>query len=320
MNSTRSTQWRPRNSIGVGLSLLVLMVLVIGSRPAVADTPSPTNATTATNCSTIHLSVSNPSPGDVLTPGNYVINGQAFDTTGSASPSIDRVEAFLDNPREAGGRLLGQVSPSDTAPQFLTASTFALLVNIPNTPADNNTHQLFVYARSAQSGAEVVLTVTFQLNKPLAVDPFTPTPTPPPDTLSLKPCGSPTPTPTFPPFPQPTAGVTPGVSGALTLRVGNPQPGDSVSPGMYVFQGQAFDPSAQGSSGVDRVQVFLDPREQGGHVLGFAQLGPGVPLAPFGFQLTAPIPNRKGNHLLTVYAHSSVTGQEASVSVPISIT
>jgi hypothetical protein len=312
------SRMRPTSTIGFGFAVLALMVLVAGgSGPVDADTTSTTNANT--NCSSIHLSISNPSPGDVLTPGNYVINGQAFDTTGAASPSIDRVEAFLDNPRDSGGRLLGQVSPNDTAPHFLTASTFALLVNIPNTPADNNTHQLFVYARSQQSGAEVVLGVTFQLNKPLAVDPFTPTPTPPPDTLSLKPCGSPTPTPTFPPFPQPTAGATPGVSGALTLRLGNPQPGDSVSPGMYVFQGQAFDPSAQGSSGVDRVQIFLDPREQGGQVLGNAQLGPTVPLAPFGFQLTAALPNRKGNHQLTVYAHSSETGQEASVSVPITI-
>jgi hypothetical protein len=88
---------------------------------------------------------------------------------------------------------------------------------------------------------------------------------------------------------------------------------------MYVFQGLAFDPQAQGSSGVDRVQIFLDPRDQGGQVLGDAMIGPSVPLAPFGFQLTAAVPNRKGNHQLTVYARSSVNGQEAAVSVPISI-
>jgi len=122
-----------------------------------------------------------------------------------------------------------------------------------------------------------------------------------------------------PPFPAPTAGATPGVAHTLTLRVGNPQAGDSVSAGMYVFQGLAFDSLAQGTSGVDRVAIFLDPRDQGGQILGDAMLGPGVPQAPFGFQLTAALPNRKGGHLLTVYARSSVTGQEATVSIPITI-
>jgi hypothetical protein len=88
---------------------------------------------------------------------------------------------------------------------------------------------------------------------------------------------------------------------------------------MYQFQGLAFDPLAQGSSGVDRVSIFLDPREQGGQFLGDAMLGGDVPQAPFGYQLIAALPNRKGGHLLTVYAHSSVTGAEAEVSVPITI-
>jgi hypothetical protein len=70
---------------------------------------------------------------------------------------------------------------------------------------------------------------------------------------------------------------------------------------MYMFQGVAFDPAAHGASGVDRVAIFLDPRDQGGQYLGDAMLGPNV------------------RHLITVYAHSSVTGQETSRSVPITI-
>ena len=251
-----------------------------------------------------------------------MVNGQAVDSSAATPPGIDRVQAFVDNPRQTGGHLVGEVDATNTNPsQFLNAGGFALLASIPNTPADNNTHFLYVYARSSQTGAEQSLMITFQLNKPLSVGSFTPTPTPPPNVQALATCGSPTPTPTFPPFPlaAPGVGATPGAVRALTLRVGNPSAGDTVSAGMYVFQGVAFDPQAQGSSGVDRVQVFLDPRDQGGVYLGDATLGPNVPQAPFGFQLTAPLPDRKGGHLVTVYAHSSVTGQETSVSVPITI-
>jgi len=308
--------------IALGCALLIVSVMVSGSIPVVADTPSQPNSATGSNCSPIHLTLSNPSPGDVLRPGNYVVNGEAIDTSASVAPGIDRVQAFADSSRENGGELVGEVTDSNTMPnQFLNGSGFALLADIPSAPADNNTHYLYVYARSRQTGSEQLLTVTFQLNKPLEVNAFTPTPTPPPDVLALKTCGTPTPTPTFPPFPlaAPTAAATPGAVPPLTLRVGNPSPGDTVSAGMYMFHGVAFDPAAQGASGVDRVVIFLDPRDQGGQYLGDAMLGANVPQAPFGYQLTAALPNRKGGHSITVYAHSSVTGQETSRSVPITI-
>jgi hypothetical protein len=84
-----------------------------------------------------------------LTPGNYVINGQAMDTTSPEAPGIDRVQAFLDNSREAGGRLVGEVAPGASAPRSLTASGFALLVNIPNThPTTTRTSCSCMRARS----------------------------------------------------------------------------------------------------------------------------------------------------------------------------
>jgi hypothetical protein len=193
-----------------------------------------------------------------------------------------------------------------------------VVATIPNTQADENTHVLYTYARSAQTGAEEVLAVTVQLNKPLRVGPFTPTPTPPPTVLSVVPCGSPTPTPTFPAFPVGAAAATPGLAGALTLRVSNPQPGDIVSHGMYVIQGLAFDTMARGSSGVDRVQVFLDPRDAGGLFLGDARLGVS-PGGAFSFQLVTPLPNRQGGHVLSFYAHSSVADRETSVQVPVTL-
>jgi hypothetical protein len=307
--------------IAVGVAILLASAMLDGSLAVVADAPGPTGSPASSNCTSIHLTLSNPSPGDVLSPGAYVVNGLAVDSTAAALPGIDRVQAFVDNPRQAGGHLVGEVDATSTnASQFLSAGGFTLLVNIPDTPADHNTHFMYVYARSSGTGVEQSLMVTFQLNKPLSVDPFTPTPTPPPNVQALATCGSPTPTPTFPPFPLAAPGVpaTPGAIRALTLRVGNPSGGDTVSAGMYTFQGVAFDPQAQGNTGVDRVQVFLDPRDEGGVYLGDAMLG-SVPQAPFGFQLTAPLPNRKGGHLVSVYAHSSVTGQETAVSVPITL-
>src|SRR5262249_4262218 len=151
---------------------------------------------------------------------------------------------------------------------------------IPETLASDTTHQIFVYARSARTGAEQSLSVTVQLKKPLSVGAFTPTPTPPPVELARKSCGSPTPTPTFPPFPVVAAGVTPGAVEPLTLSVANPQTGDDVAHGMYVIQGLAFDTAARGGLGIDHVLVFLDSRDAGGQLLGEAQLGIPAPGGP----------------------------------------
>jgi hypothetical protein len=308
------------------IALMAAIVLIGGTLPVGADV-SLGQAATST-CSTIRLAVSNPSPGDVLQPGNYLIAGQAADTTSASPPGIDRVQAFFDSSRDTGGKLIGQIDTNATAPQSLGPSGFNLLVNIPNTTSVSNTHELFVYARSHVSGVEQVETVTFQLNRTVPTDPWTPIPTPPPNMLSLPPCGTPTPTPTFPAFPGVAstpgiaASVTPGVVPLTspTLRVDNPQPGDTISAGMHVFEGLAFDSLAQSATGVDRVEIFLDPREQGGQLIGDATLGgANATHSPFSYELTAPIPNRKGGHMLTVYAHSSVTNLETSVSIPITV-
>jgi hypothetical protein len=109
-------------------------------------------------------------------------------------------------------------------------------------------------ALSIASGCALpVLADTPNQSNPATGAVCTPTPTPPPDALAVAMCGTPTPTPTFPPFPlaAPTGAATPGAVPPLTLRVGNPSPGATVSAGMYMFQGVAFDPAAQGASGVD---------------------------------------------------------------------
>jgi hypothetical protein len=292
--------------------LVVASTLALASLPAGADqTAAVSGPAVTTTCSTQRLVLFSPRPGDLLTPGNTVIQGQAVDTAAASTPSVDRVQVFWDQSRDNGGLFLGGVDS-------LSGNEFKLTAQIPKqTPGatETGTHTLFVYARSALSGQEQVLTVSVQLIKPLSAGVYTPTPTPPPAVLSPPPCAAPTPTPTFPPFPAlPPGAVT---AQTLTLSVSNPHSQDALSGGFYVISGIAYDSGAQGSSGVDRVAAYLDPRDSGGAFLGNATLGD--PTSPFTFSLLARLPDATGGHNLTVYARSAVSGQETSVTIPIAL-
>jgi hypothetical protein len=108
--------------------------------------------------------------------------------------------------------------------------------------------------------------------------------------------------------------IQPGTS--VVLNVGNPQPGDLLPRGKYVMHGEAFDRAAASGSGVDRVSVFVDDRDTGGQHVGDATLG--QPDAT-GFSVTADLSRLTGSHTLFIYARSSVSGRETSVSFPVSI-
>jgi len=99
------------------------------------------------------------------------------------------------------------------------------------------------------------------------------------------------------------------------VDVSNPSPGDTIHAGGYVIDGVAFDKAAQSGSGVDRIEIFLDSRDSGGMFL--TQATPG---ADNTWHAIVPLPtNQTGQHTLFFYAHSSVTGQEAVVSIPVTI-
>ncbi len=107
---------------------------------------------------------------------------------------------------------------------------------------------------------------------------------------------------------------------AIRFDLANPSPGSMIEPGGLVVQGIALDSRSQGRPVVDRVDFFLDSREQGGFNLGTAV--PGMAPGPFGpdsFQTTVTIPNLMGGHDLFAYAHSSVSGAESVISVPVAI-
>jgi len=99
------------------------------------------------------------------------------------------------------------------------------------------------------------------------------------------------------------------------MDVGNPSPGDTIHVGGYVIDGTAFDKAAQSGSGIDRLEIFLDSRDSGGMFLTDATPGTNNM-----WHAIVPLPtNQTGLHTLYFYAHSSVTGQEAVVSIPVTI-
>jgi hypothetical protein len=82
------------------------------------------------------------------------------------------------------------------------------------------------------------------------------------------------------------------------------------------MQGQAFDRASSTAPGVDKVTVFVDDRDSGGQLVGDGVLGQPSATA---FTVTADFGKQTGKHTLFVYARSSVTGKEATVSFPVTI-
>jgi hypothetical protein len=110
--------------------------------------------------------------------------------------------------------------------------------------------------------------------------------------------------------------VTGVTGGKPVLRLDNPKAGDVLVVGHTVLNGVAFDPAATSGSGVDNVSCFANPRDQGGVFLGGGS--PGTGSSPDAFSIEVNVnTNQNGATTLACYAHSSLTGQEASVTVPI---
>jgi hypothetical protein len=98
------------------------------------------------------------------------------------------------------------------------------------------------------------------------------------------------------------------------LRVDNPKSGDLLPVGDTIINGVAFDPAAPaGTSGIDQVTIFNGRREEGGRFMGSGAPGPG---GAFAIKATVNA-NMNGANTLAVYAHSSVTGQDSVVTIPV---
>jgi plastocyanin len=105
---------------------------------------------------------------------------------------------------------------------------------------------------------------------------------------------------------------------AIQLSVANPNPGDQEIPHSLVMTGTALDSTAPSGAGIMQVQAFLGNRDQGGTLIGSAAVGATPGGLPTGWSLTTAIPaNISGGQSLFVYGASSVSSQEAFVSIPI---
>jgi hypothetical protein len=219
-----------------------------------------------------------------------VIHGIAFDGSSTADQSVDRVSLFL-GPRGSGGAhladaTLGLPNPFATPGGPHELAGWAATISIPNSPGGAT---LVVYAHSGVSDTESTVSVPMMIAQ------------------------------SSNPGAQCTSSTTAGsMVSTIHLELSNPKPGDSVLAGALVVQGVAFDPAAAPGVGVDRVSIFLDDRNAGGLFLG-ESVPSGDPGMHGFYQMTITLPNRFGGHTLVVVAHSKVTGEEATLSVPISI-
>lgn len=292
--------------------------LGIGSLPALAQT-APTMATA--DCSAIHFDLANPAPGSRVEMGNTIVQGVATDKRATDGLGVDRVDFFLDS-RDQGGVNIGTATVGTTPGPFGPGSFQATLAF----PSTIGGHDLVAYAHSSVTGQESIIdfpiaigedpskagesatsTATATCTQGGNVTSTTTAPmTPPASSPAMQP-GATTPAST-------TTSMAASAS-SIDLQVGNPSPGDTIHVGGINIDGLAMDHAAQTGSGVDRVDIFLDNRDTGGMPLTEAT----VTAAGAWHALVTLPSNQTGLHTLSFYAHSSVTGQETLVSVPVTI-
>jgi polysaccharide biosynthesis protein PslG len=94
------------------------------------------------------LTIGNPQPGDLLPRSKYVMQGLAFDRAAASGSGVDRVSVFLDD-RDAGGQHLSDATLGQPTP-----TGFSATIDLSRL---SGSHTLFVYARSAVSGNESVV-------------------------------------------------------------------------------------------------------------------------------------------------------------------
>jgi hypothetical protein len=305
MRNTFVRNWgRPRFAVGVAtatvLAMLVFANAPVSAQPAAPGVPA---------CPL--LSLANPGPGDMVPNGDYVVSGIALDPITRSPSGVSRIDFFLGF-RDDGGSFLGSTTPG-TDPNI--PAGFRATVTLPD---GNRLDTFTAYAYAANSGATTIVAVPIQIGSPpRTTAPATPTPVTASATIKFG-CVA---------VSVSAAGVAVGTSTAPmvavrathgpVLQLGNPNPGDVISRGDYVSSGVAFDPASQGGPGVDRVDFFLDARDSGGLFLGSATPGlAGGPLGAFARKVTLP-GTASGGHNFVAYAHSSVSGLESAVAVPV---
>jgi hypothetical protein len=287
---------------GIGFAGFALLAAV--AAPAGAQT----SAATACPAGAPVVQLANPNPGDVLPTGDIVISGVAYDPAATDGSGISRVDLFL-GARDQGGLLLGSEVPAPNTTSINKA--FSITASVPST--GNGERDFVAYAISGLNGQETSVSMPVFIGAAPTPTPVVSGATSAPVTFSAtidSTCRSTSAV----ALPQQSIGNATHASPVLDLA--NPAPGAVLATGDVVIEGVAFDPAATDGTGIDRVEVFLDSRDSGGLSLGSAVPGENGVANPRAFRITADVPaNTSGGHSIVAYAHSSVTGQEAVVTV-----
>jgi Big-like domain-containing protein len=307
------THLRLRHVVGAA-SLSCTLVLVAFSVLPVAAQTAPASSTVE-SCPV--LSVGNPNPGDNIKAGGLVISGEAFDPASQSGAGISRVDLFLGE-RDQGGLFLGTAVPGANATD---PRAWSVEVTVPSNFANNI--DFAAYAISSVTGSETAVTfpiVVGTLPRPVGL--ITPTPVQTLTANVINNCktttapatsanGAPAPAP-------PAATMAPAASAPVastnacpTLSLANPNPGDTLTAGGLVISG-----TANGPSGVSRVDLFLGDRDQGGTFLGSGIPGTGAGGNPNAFSVEVQIPNLGRGVDFAAYAIGA-NGQEQVVTFPV---
>jgi hypothetical protein len=291
----------------------VVAAVAFASAPAYAQTAVP--ASTSTACSNLHFELANPSPGSMLSPGGYMLEGIAMDARATSGVGIDRVDFFLGN-RDEGGLSIGSAVPM-TVQGPLGAGSFQAIVQLPD---EIGGHDLFGYAHSTITGQEAIVEVPISVGEdPIvagetsasgAVPTLTTSCTAAPTGVAP---GATTPSTTTPSTTTPNtttpSTTAPSTSTSLSIDIANPEPHATLLQGAYSIEGVAMH--------ADRVDIFWDNRDDGGLFLGSAvpsQTANGV------FHIVVDLPqNQTGPHSLWFYAHSSTSDTVTAVEIPVTV-
>jgi len=324
-------------AIALGAIVLSMSAMSVGAQ---ATPPSSPAAQEACVGGSPFLSLANPSAGDVLLTGDYIVSGAAWEIGAPAGQSVSRVDVFLGN-RNDGGLFLGTAVPGQESSDFtagspLAMTSWAITTTVPNMP--NGGHDFIAYAYST-NGQETSISVPIFVGAPpvatpqsstsAATVPLTSTTTRPACTPAASTVAATGPT-MAAPAGQPSVAAMIAAPGQPPLLVlSNPSSGDLLNAGTVIIEGVAYDPAATSGSGVDKVDIYLGDRDAGGLLLGSAVPGAtinplvvesGSPLAQAAFSVRADVPsNMSGSHVLFAYAHSSVTGKDSKVWVPVNV-
>jgi hypothetical protein len=295
--------------------LAVAAALGLGSLPVLAQTAPMTGSG---ECSGMRFELANPDPGAMLEPGGYVLEGIAMDQRATQGPGIDHVDFFLDS-REEGGVNIGSAVPGTTTGPF-GPDSFQTTIELPDMIGG---HDLFAYAHSSVNGAESVISVPIALGEDVDKAFETPPPMTASEMCMTGSAGAVTSTTTTAPTStgattttgttQPTTTTT-STGSTISFEVGNPSPGDTIHVGGYVIEGIASDSAAQQGNGIDRIDVFLDNRDEGGMLIGHGSFGSSGDM----WSATVDLPdNETGVHSLFFYVHSTASDKEMVESVPV---